>query len=141
MSNSSSFSLQHIILLSSNFQRSWQIDFDNEAFKSSIDIEVTDTRQNNILSVVVDLKFDAGIKDSSDIKAQISMAGVFNGDSNGGLDTDQFAKVNAPAIIFPFIREHLSSLSVKAGISPILLAPVNFVKHSESRRKPNESNL
>ncbi len=135
MSNPSSFSLQHIILLSSNFHRSWQIDFDNDAFKSSIDIEVTDTRQDNILSVVVDLKFDAGINESTDIQAQISMAGVFNGESSGGLDIDQFAKVNAPAIIFPFIREHLSSLSVKAGISPILLAPVNFVKHSESKSK------
>jgi preprotein translocase subunit SecB len=45
------------------------------------------------------------------------------------LNLDQFGHVNAAAIIYPYIREHLSNLSAKAGLGLIFLPPVNFAKN------------
>lgn len=40
----------------------------------------------------------------------------------------QFATVNCPAIIFPYIRETVADLTRRAGFPPLHLAPVNFVE-------------
>ena len=58
------------------------------------------------------------------------MVGIFEcpTETDVQLSIENFSKVNAPAIIFPFVREHLASVSMKAGINPILLPAVNFVK-------------
>lgn len=41
-------------------------------------------------------------------------------------------EVNCPAIIFPYIRECLADLSRRAGMAPINLPLVNFIKHREN---------
>ena len=135
MSEQKSYNLQTILLLESHFTRTWSIDFDNPEFKNAVEINVEDTRTEEYLNVVVSLNFKAGVNEDYQIQSEIKMVGVFVGEQSGDLNIEQFATVNAPAIIFPFLREHLSSLSVKAGISPILLASVNFVKHSQNKKK------
>ncbi|MEN0054663.1 MAG: protein-export chaperone SecB [Mucilaginibacter sp.] len=134
MSEKHTYNLEHILLLNSSFTRTWNIDFESKEFDSSVDIEVEDKRSDNTLTVVVNLTFTAGTNKEKQINAYIQMVGVFTTSESLDLDIDKFATVNAPAIIYPFIREHLSSLSVKAGINPILLAPVNFVKRSQSEK-------
>ena len=42
------------------------------------------------------------------------------------LTDDKFKAINAPAIIYPFIREHLHNLCQKSGIPNVLLPTVNF---------------
>lgn len=40
----------------------------------------------------------------------------------------QFATMNCPAIIFPYIRETVADLTRRAGFPPLHLAPINFVE-------------
>lgn len=56
------------------------------------------------------------------------MVGIFEciGESPLKSDYDAFGRVNGAAIIFPYVREHITNLSIKAGIGSILLPPVNF---------------
>jgi len=44
---------------------------------------------------------------------------------------DQFAKINCPAIIFPYIRETVADLTRRAGFPPLHLDPINFVEMGE----------
>lgn len=37
-----------------------------------------------------------------------------------------FASVNAPAILFPFIRSYVSTVTINAGLNPIILPTINF---------------
>ena len=34
---------------------------------------------------------------------------------------------HSPALMFPYIREHISAVTQKAGVKPVLLAPVNVL--------------
>lgn len=43
-----------------------------------------------------------------------------------GVDKENFFKYNAPAILFPYIRAHISSLTALCGIEPIVLPTLNF---------------
>lgn len=54
--------------------------------------------------------------------------GVFScmqGEEN--MDMDSFIKNSCPALMFPYIREHISTVTQKAGIKPVLLAPINII--------------
>lgn len=66
------------------------------------------------------------------------MFGEFGTDVDDQKILQQFADINGPAIIFPFLREHLASMSLKAGIPPIMLPPINFIKLSASKTEGSE---
>lgn len=42
-----------------------------------------------------------------------------------------FAKVNAPAIAFPYLRSFISTFTLNAGYTPVILPSVNFTKSIE----------
>jgi len=41
---------------------------------------------------------------------------------------NQYAAINCPAIIFPYLREILADITRRAGFPPLHLQPVNFMK-------------
>jgi len=130
------FKLLNIILIESYFKREPQIDFDNKNLHNNINIDVQNSTENsNILYVTVIMDFDTSIDNKKFISSKIQMLGVFEFGKKLPLSLDSFANINAPAIIFPFIREHLSNVSMKAGIQPILLPPINFVELAKDKKK------
>ncbi len=44
-----------------------------------------------------------------------------------------FAKINAPAIAFPFLRSFVSFLILTAGFQPLILKSVNFTKFEKEK--------
>ncbi|MEZ4776401.1 MAG: protein-export chaperone SecB [Bacteroidia bacterium] len=61
--------------------------------------------------------------------AKVKMEAAFILPAELPFDREQFKYINGPAIIYPYIREHISAVTGKAGIGPIFLAPFNFVQH------------
>lgn len=51
---------------------------------------------------------------------------------------EQFAKINCPAIIFPYIRETVADLTRRAGFPPLHLDPINFIEMGERVDKANK---
>lgn len=45
-----------------------------------------------------------------------------------------FAKINAPAIAFPYIRTFISNLTLNSGYNPIILPSFNFVRLAEEKQ-------
>jgi len=125
------YTLVNIILLESNFQRDWILNLQDPNFLNNTEIKINSQKSPEHLSVTLDLTYTAGLKDGkTEMKADIKMLGVFTVPEESELPLETFANINAPAIIFPFLREHLASLSMKAAINPIMLQPVNFVKNA-----------
>jgi preprotein translocase subunit SecB len=48
-----------------------------------------------------------------------------------------FATISAPSIGFPYVRSFISSLTVQAGIPPIILPSINFVQFKKAQEKSN----
>ncbi len=130
-----SFKLLNIVLVESSFKRAIHIDFSNKNLKNNIDIDIQNSINENILGVSLTLKFNTSIEKEIVISSEIKMAGNFEFTKNTNISLDDFGNINAPAIIFPFIREHLSNTSMKAGIQPILLPPINFVDLAKKKKK------
>jgi len=43
------------------------------------------------------------------------------------MNIEEYVKNNSVALMFPYIREHISTITTKSGINPIFLPPVNVV--------------
>lgn len=126
----SGYRILNLALLESSFVRSANVTFDIEKVKrdSETDIEIQKITEEQVL-VTETLTFSqTSIEGECELEfsAKIKMIGIFEKSGDTELSIDEFAQVNAPAIIYPYIREHLSSLTTKAAVGTIFLSPYNF---------------
>jgi preprotein translocase subunit SecB len=81
------------------------------------------------------------IKDKKEFfKIKCTMIGFFSiikGKENMGLK--EYSNLNAPAAIFPYIRETIASTTTMAGIPPVLIPPINLA--AIKGKAYNEQNL
>lgn len=142
MDEQNKYKLERVALLRSDFKREAKLEMDEQKYQTHTDIKVLAgdiNPETNKFTVGVELEYSQTVNGDKEqqVTAKIIFAGSFEkiGDPKPGIDF--FMEVNAPAQIFPFVREHLATLSVKASLSPILLEPVNFVeRHNENTVKP-----
>lgn len=57
---------------------------------------------------------------------EVKQAGVFVVRNMPHEELEQVLAIVCPNILYPFLRESVSDMSVRAGFSPVLLNPVNF---------------
>ncbi len=124
------FKLKNILLLESEFKRTPNISDSKSRRDIKINVEnnLNDFDKIN-LYILLTLNFSQ-MNESLEVKevaSVIKMVGHFICPEVPNMELKDFSRINAPAIIFPFLREHLASLSIKAGITPILLDPINFI--------------
>jgi preprotein translocase subunit SecB len=57
----------------------------------------------------------------------ISIAGYFTVENDDSLkNLEKFSDIQAPALIFPFVREFVADLTMRTGYPPLLLPPINI---------------
>lgn len=124
----SGFRIINILLLESSFNRIQNVVFNNPEIKQEVNVDVNVSVNGNTVGVAEQVIYKQIFNDIEQVTAVIKMAGVFEKSGESPLDLEQFGQVNGAAIIYPYIREHLSSLSAKAGLGLIFLPPVNLTK-------------
>jgi len=124
----SGFRISNLVLLESNFVRESNVTFNNPEIKQDINVEVGVNLLDNNVFVTETVRFSQVFNGITEVSATIKMIGVFEKFGETQLDLEEFGHVNGAAIIFPYVREHLTNLSAKAGLSLIFLPPANFTK-------------
>ena len=95
-----------------------------------------------ILQVLVSLYYE--VKNNNDepfLTIEVEKVGLFEFDrtieetlkENNIPSIEQFVSINAASIIYSYIRQHITDLSLKARIGPIFLPIVNFVKLKQEK--------
>lgn len=131
----SGFFIRNIILMKSSFERVPNVNFSNEESNQSIQIEVDVNVKNDFIYVNETLKFAQTHNSEKEIECEILMTGIFERRGDSSIDLKTFGEINGAAIIFPYIRQHLSALAMNAGIGIIMLPPINFTKRPD-RNEP-----
>ncbi|MBP6532466.1 MAG: protein-export chaperone SecB [Bacteroidia bacterium] len=128
------FQFHSISLLESTFKRQAEIDF-QKLQEPHVVISTNFEQSESRLICFLELDFKVAIDQKPLIECNCKFVGVFEIIGTPLLNIENFGTVNAPSILFPFIREHIAGLSLKAGINPILLPPVNFVALAANNKK------
>lgn len=110
-----------------------------------LDIEMNNEYVYNKEKSILQIYQNIIIKEQENQRELINILGVaifsITGESlleDQELSIEHFAEQNAPAIVYPFVREYVSSISSKAGIETIMLPITNF--HAIANMKKKENN-
>jgi preprotein translocase subunit SecB len=122
----SGFKINNLLLLESNFSRVINVTFDNPNVIQSVDVDVQIEVNDNTVIVTEVVNYNQIFNDVQEVSAIIKMVGVFEKFGDSVLDLENFGNINGAAIIFPYIREHLTNLTSKAGLGLIIIPPFNF---------------
>lgn len=129
------FKVNRLLLLECLFNRIPNVTFDDPLIKPNIDISVNAQVDKDKVFVTVTLKFEQIKEERTEVSCLITMLGEFEKIGDVLIDLESFGKVNGAAIIYPYIREQLSNISLKAGLGNIILPPANFVKLNSETNK------
>ena len=131
--NGSGFQLKSIILVDSHMSRKPNVNFK----ELQLDVEIG--TGVGVKDNVVNFKLSVNVKQMENGIAQsemsATMVGIFEKTGESPLnDMEEFGRINGASIIFPFLREHIANLAMKAGLGPIMLPPVNFQKLNKNKQ-------
>lgn len=123
----SGFKVESILLTESGFTRKGKINFSES--EQEVSFETGVGSKDNTVNVKLTTTVTNKLKDEEQYKIVVSFVGVFKRTGNSQiLDNEQFGRINGAAIIFPFVREHIANIALKAGLGSFILPPVNFTK-------------
>lgn len=94
-----------------------------------IDVQLhtqADSFEKGLFEVVVTATVTAKIGEKVMFLIEVRQAGVFQVHNVPTKDLEQILAVMCPNILFPYLREVVSDVSVRAGFAPVLLNPINF---------------
>lgn len=123
-----SYKIDNIILVRSMFQRNVAIDFSRPItlnFEHASEAQSSSTEDGKF-GVGLEFTFKGLQSEIEVFSAEVKMIGVFEKAGEPAVPEETFKRVNAPAIIYPFIREHIHHLCLKAAVGRVLLPTVNF---------------
>jgi preprotein translocase subunit SecB len=80
----------------------------------------------NLFEVVVRATVTAKVGEQVMFLIEAKQAGIFRLSNVPDKEMEAVLAVMCPNILFPYLREVVSDMSVRAGFAPTLLTPVNF---------------
>jgi preprotein translocase subunit SecB len=93
--------------------------------------QVDDGLYQTILTVTVTAK----INDKTLFLVEAAQAGIFTLRNIPANDMEAVLAIACPNILFPYVREVISDIVVRAGFPPVVLNPVNFEALYQAQRE------
>ncbi len=100
---------------------------------SNVNIETNYQIKDIILYVTLSVSFGSLVTEKKEINSFIKMLGIFEKFGEAQVSFEEFGTINGPAILYPFVRELLASLTVRSGLGTVLLPPINFVTINQQK--------
>ena len=111
------------------FESNWQP-------KLGLDVDVQHSVLNEgLFEVVLKLAVTVTTEDQTAFLIEVQQAGIFAIAGFDDATRDQILGAMCPNILFPYARETIDMLAVKASFQAPMLAPINFDAMLEARRQ------
>lgn len=82
--------------------------------------------EEGLYEVAITVTVTSKIEDKTVFLVEVSQAGIFQARNIPVENIEGLLAVTCPNILFPYAREVVSDLIVRAGFPPVLLSPINF---------------
>ncbi len=82
--------------------------------------------EENVFEVAIKVTVTSKIADKTVFLVEVTQAGIFQIRGVPEENLEMIVGITCPNILFPYARESVSDLVVRAGFQPVLLNPINF---------------
>ncbi|CAN4268106.1 MAG: hypothetical protein RLZZ434_147 [Pseudomonadota bacterium] len=82
--------------------------------------------EDNVFEVAIKVTVTSKIEDKTVFLVEVTQAGIFQIRGVPEENLEMIVGITCPNILFPYARESVSDLVVRAGFQPVLLNPINF---------------
>ena len=82
--------------------------------------------EDNVFEVAIKVTVTSKIEDKTVFLVEVTQAGIFQIRGVPEENLEMRVGITCPNILFPYARESVSDLVVRAGFQPVLLNPINF---------------
>ena len=104
-----------------------QIFLEREAPQVDIQLHHNSTGvEEGVYQTTLTVTVTAKIKDKTMFLVEAAQAGIFVARNIPPQELEAVLAIACPNILFPYVREVISDVVVRAGFPPVLLSPVNF---------------
>lgn len=104
--------------------------FTAQEWNPQVDLQLNSTTrplsQDGVHEVVLSITVTSKLGDKTAYLVEVQQAGIFQLQAFSEEEKGPMLGAYCPNILFPYAREAISDLVVKAGFPQILLAPINF---------------
>jgi len=91
--------------------------------------------EEGVFEVLITATVTSKIGEKVMFLVEVKQAGIFRIRNLPSGDMEAILAVMCPNILFPYLRETVSSLTVRAGFPPVLLNPINFDALYQQRKQ------
>jgi len=135
--NQPSFSIEKVYVkdLSLELPNAPKIFLEREA--PQVDIQLHHKSQGveeGVYETTLTVTVTAKVGDKTMFLVEVSQAGIFAARNIPAQDLEAVLAIACPNILFPYVREVVSDVVVRAGFPPVVLAPVNFEAIYQAQR-------
>lgn len=94
-----------------------------------VSIELSNLAQQieeSVFEVAIKVTVTSKIAEKTVFLVEVTQAGIFQVRNVPVENLEMIVGITCPNILFPYLRESVSDLIVRAGFQPVLLNPINF---------------
>lgn len=131
------FSIEKVFVkdLSLEIPNAPQVFLEREAPTVDIQLHHNSTGvEDGVFQTVLTVTVTAKVNDKTLFLVEASQAGIFVARNIPAHELDAVLAIACPNILFPYVREVISDLVVRAGFPPVILSPVNFEAIFQAQR-------
>jgi preprotein translocase subunit SecB len=137
--NQPTFSIEKVYVkdLSLEIPNAPQVFLEREA--PSVDIQLHHNSsgvEDGVFETVLTVTVTAKVKDKTLFLVEAAQAGIFVARNIPAAELEAVLAIACPNILFPYVRETISDVVVRAGFPPVILSPVNFEAIYQAQRDP-----
>lgn len=123
------FGIQKVYIKDISFETPHSPRIFQEKWSPSVKMDVANTASavaENLFEVVLAVTVTVSFEEKTVYLAEVQQAGIFHIGGFSKENTGRILATACPNILFPFAREIVADLAMRAGFPQLLLAPMNF---------------
>lgn len=127
--NAPAFSIEKVYVKDASLEIPNAPSIFTERAQPQISVELSNTGQlveEGIFEVALKVTVTSKIEDKTAFLVEVTQAGIFSIRNVPEENMEMIIGITCPNILFPYAREAVSDLVVRAGFPSVLLNPVNF---------------
>jgi len=132
--------IKNIFISELSFQRAPEV---STPIKYSFKVQIGSSIDEDKKTAQVNLKLELSETTKKEVTLTCCIIGLFDITEKDKMpiSLNDFLSINAPALVFPYLRETVSNITLHSGVNPIFIPTINFKEIRDKKLEEEKQKL